>query len=110
MRCEAEARAARDDVSGGECSDDDSAAASASGAASLGARATAARRRGAGMPMGDDPMAIDWRPGARAAGAAMGDATTDEEPSQARAESDDVGDGGGRIAGGAGASGDAGER
>ena len=88
----------------------DSAAASASGEASLGARAIAVRRREAGMPTSVDPMAIDWQPSVRAAGAAMGDATTDEEPSQARAESDDVGDGGGRIAGGAGASGDAGER
>ena len=98
MRCEAEARAARDDVSDGECSDDDSAAASASGEASLGARAIAVRRREAGMPTGVDPMAIDWQPSARAAGAAMGDATTDEEPSQARAESDDDGDGGGALA------------
>jgi hypothetical protein len=80
MRREAEARAARDDVSDGECSDGDSAAASASGEASLGARATTVRRREAGMPMSVDPMAIDWQPSARAGVAAMGDATTDEEP------------------------------
>ena len=99
MRCEAEARAARDDVSGDEGGDSDGAAASASGAASPGARATTVRRREAGVPMGVDPMAIDWRPDARARGATtMGDATTDEEPSQARTVSDDDGDGGDALA------------
>eukprot|EP00321_Phaeocystis_globosa_P001950 CAMPEP_0118840428 /NCGR_PEP_ID=MMETSP1162-20130426/72801_1 /TAXON_ID=33656 /ORGANISM="Phaeocystis Sp, Strain CCMP2710" /LENGTH=120 /DNA_ID=CAMNT_0006772437 /DNA_START=1 /DNA_END=363 /DNA_ORIENTATION=+ len=49
--------------------------------------------------MGVDPMAIDWRPDARAGGATtMGDATTDEETSQARAVSDDDGDGGDALA------------
>ena len=44
------------------------------------------------MPMGVDPMAVDWRPGGRVGGA-MSDATTDEEPAHP-----ERGDGGAALA------------